>query len=196
MKLKIAAALLAAGSASALAQSEAITSNVIHDHTYVGAGYGYLNDISGSDVNAHGVIGAASFDINNFLVGADGGYYWTDEGSTEIWNVAGTVGYVFRPMQNRLNIVPAVSLGYTEVEDFDVTTVAPAIGVSYALNNAISVNAGYAYTFDIDEVDDAQHSWSVGAAYALSEQVGLAVNGIFVEEQGFSGLTALVRYHF
>jgi hypothetical protein len=196
MTTKIAAAILAAGAATVMAQNQAFNSDVIHDDTYIGAGYGLLYDIGNSGVNAHGVVAKGSYDIRNVVLGADAGYYWLDEGSSDLWQIAGSIGYVFRPMQNRLNITPSIGIAYAELDDVDATTVLPGIAVSYALCSRASVGVGYRYGFDVDDSDVDAHELQVGGQYALSEKVGLGVAASFVDGQGFAGLSALLNYHF
>jgi hypothetical protein len=202
MKMQFAAAVLAASSAVAFAQSDAIGSKVIHNYSQVGLGYGYLHDIGNAEVNAHGVVVGGSYDIKNVVIGVGGGYAWTDDNSDlELWNVTGSLGYVFRCMENHINVIPSVGLAYTEVvvphfNNPDTTTVLPGITLSYAFNSKFSINGGYKYGFEVDGEDVEAHMASVGAVYALTEQVEVNGTAYFVEEQGFSGVTAGVAYHF
>jgi long-subunit fatty acid transport protein len=78
----------------------------------------------------------------------------------------------------------------------DTTTVLPGITLSYAFNSKFSINGGYKYGFEVDGEDVEAHMASVGAVYALTEQVEVNGTAYFVEEQGFSGVTAGVAYHF
>lgn len=186
--------------------ADEIDSKVIHNYKYIGAGYGYLHDIGDSDVNAHGAVGEFSFEEHNFLFGVSGGYFWAeDTGSTDInlWNVTPSIGYVVRLMENHLNIIPSVAGSYNTVEfdssfgsdSDDSWSILPGIGLSYAINNQIALNAGYTYGYNFDSEDD-DHLFGVGAKVAVAEQVGLAVNATFSKEFGFSGVTGMVEFHF
>ncbi len=184
-----------------MAQSDAIDSNVIHDYTQVGIGYGFLNDIGNSGENAHGIVGGASYDLSNFILGAGGGYFWgQDDSHFDTWNIFGAVGYVFRVMDDHLNIIPNASVAYTETRhevNEASTTAQPGIQLSYAFNNKFAIHGGYNYAFELDNRANVdEHIFNVGADYALSDSVGLGVTGFFVDDLGFTGLTAGLSYHF
>ena len=67
--------------ASTLVAAEPIDSKVIHNYNQIGIGYNYVES---DDLDGHGVIGTASVDLNNFLLGGGGKYIWFNEpeGST------------------------------------------------------------------------------------------------------------------
>ena len=81
----------------------------------------------------------------------------------------------------------------------NVVTLEPGVTLSYAINNRISLNGGYTYIGDITSDDlqfEAAHTFSLGTSIALAERLGLNLNALFEEEQGFSGATAILSWHF
>ena len=189
--------------ASILVAADPIDSKVIHNYNQFGVGYNYVD---GDDVDGHGVIGTASVDLNNFLLGGGANYVWFDD--AESWSVEGFAGYIVRLMENHINIIPRVGVGYNQVSvdlgsfgdvDGDVVTIRPGITLSYAINNHISLNGGYTFVGDIESDDlqfDSAHTFSVGTSIALVERLGLNLHALFEEEQGFSGATAILSWHF
>src|SRR5688572_17147226 len=182
-----------------------IDSKVIHNYNQFGIGYKYVD--AGDDVTGHGVNGTVSVDLSNFLLGAGGNYVWYDEFDAESWSAGGFAGYVLRLMENHINIIPRVGIAYNEISTDagpfgfveNVVTLEPGITLSYAINNRISLNGGYTYVQDIESDDlsfDAAHTFSVGTSIALVERLGLNLNALFEEEQGFSGVTAILSWHF
>ena len=186
-----------------------IESTVIHNYTYFGVGYNYV-DADGSD--GHGVVGTVSMDLNNFLIGGGANYTWFngiddfDEFDVESWSAGGFAGYVVRLMENHINIIPRVGVSYNEASaDFgpfgsdvaNFVSIEPGITLSYAINNHISLNGGYTYVQDLDDdIDVEAHTFSVGTRIALAERLGLNLNGHFAEEQGFTGVTAIFTWHY
>ena len=185
-----------------------IDSTVIHNYTYFGVGYNYVD---ADDADGHGVVGTVSMDLNNFLVGGGANYTWFsvddfDDVDLESWSAGGFAGYVFRLMDNHINIIPRVGVSYNEasidfgsfggdVENF--VSIEPGITLSYAINNHISLNGGYTYIQDLDDdIDVEAHTFSVGTRIALAEHLGLDLNAFFEEEQGFSGAAAILSWHY
>jgi hypothetical protein len=74
--------------------------------------------------------------------------------------------------------------------------VLPGLNLSYALNNKLSIDGSYSYGFEIDGVETELHLLGLGATYAVTERIGVSAKGYFAEEQGFTGLTAGVAWHF
>jgi hypothetical protein len=184
--------------------AEPIDSKVIHNYNQFGVGYNYSH---GDDVDGHGVIGTVSVDLSNFLLGASANYIWFDEFDAEGWSAGGFAGYIVRLMENHINLIPRVGVAYNEISvdagPFgsveNVATLEPGITLSYAINNRISLNGGYTYVQDIDSDDlsfEAAHTFSLGTSLAITEQLGLNLNALFAEEQGFSGATAILSWHF
>lgn len=183
-------------------RAEPIDSKVIHNYTFIGAGYQYAEGDNGPD--GHGGGGVISYDYNNFLFSLGGGYLTAgDSPKFEVMSVSGSVGYVFRLQENHLNIVPHFGLGFSENQitfgpfssDSDTTALLPGISLSYAFNDRFSVNASYGYSYDIDRDTDG-NSVSLGAELAVTENVGVDISAHFVEEQGFTGATAGISFHF
>lgn len=77
----------------------------------------------------------------------------------------------------------------------DSATISPGISLSYAFNNYFSVNAGYRYGYDLDTEDDG-HGFSVGAECAVTDSVGMGASVHFNEEEGFTGVSAGISFHF
>jgi hypothetical protein len=194
--------------ASALSlQAEEIDSNVIHDYTSVGLGYGYLHDVA-PGVNAHGVVAGVSCETHNFVLEIEGDYFVGDDDlgiglETDAWSVSGTVGYVIRLAENHVNVIPHVGVSYNEASasvgpfsaDADATVISPGVTISYAFNNCVSIAAGYSYSYDVDsETDD--HSFHVGPTVRVCENVGVSVTGFFDTDDGFAGVLAGITYHF
>lgn len=187
----------------AQAVSAQIDSRVIHNYNEIGVGYQYLH---ADDIDGHGVVGRASTDLNNVLLGVSAGYTWIDDFDAETWGIGGTVGYAIRLMENHLNIIPRVGIGYTEATvDFGplgsdtegFASISPGISVSYAINNQISLNAGYTYSRDLDEDFDIEdHGFGIGARIALAERIGLDVGVSLDEEEGFTGIGAMISWHY
>jgi hypothetical protein len=183
--------------------ADPIDSKVIHNYNQVGLGYNY---VEADDLDGHGVIGGASVELSNFLIGGGANYIWFDD--AEAWSVEGFVGYIFRLMENHINIIPRVGLGYDEASvdlgpfgeaSEDVVTIRPGITLSYAINNHISLNGGYTFVGDIESDDlvfESAHTFSLGTSLAIAERLGLSLNALFMEEQGFSGATAILSWHF
>src|SRR5258705_6172793 len=156
---------------------EEIYSKVIHQDTYIGAGYEYFHDIGNSGAKAHGVFGAGSYDYHNVLFGVSGGYAWGDE-DVDFWRAGGSLAYVVRLMENHVNIVPRVGIFYNEVlfngNSDNVTTINPGITLSYAFNNQLSINGGDTYGHDINfDNQGDQHNFNSGSRPAIAENVGL-----------------------
>src|SRR5687768_5551736 len=182
--------------ASVLGAAEPIDSPVIHNYNQFGVGYNY---VEADDLDGHGVVGTVSMDLGNFLLGGGGNYIWLD--NAEAWSAGGFAGYIVRLMENHINIIPRVGVNYNEVSvDFgrgggavaNFVSIEPGITLSYAINNKISLNGGYTYVQDIDDdIDVEVHTFSLGGVVALTERLGLNVNALFAEEQGFSGATAI-----
>jgi hypothetical protein len=84
--------------------AQPIDSGVIHNYSQVDFGYGFLYDIGNSGVDAHGVLGGASYEVNNFVFGIDGSYFMGDDlpagVDMDFWGVGGNVGYVVRLAEN------------------------------------------------------------------------------------------------
>ena len=187
--------------ASVLGAAEPIDSPVIHNYNQFGVGYNY---VEADDVEGHGVVGGFSMDLSTFLLGASANYVWFDD--AEAWSVGGLAGYIVRLMDNHINIIPRVGVSYNEFSfDFgpfgsavaNYVSIEPGVTLSYAINNHISLNGGYTYVQDLDDdIDVEAHTFSLGAAFALAERLGLNVNALFAEEQGFSGATAILSWHF
>ena len=81
----------------------------------------------------------------------------------------------------------------------NVVTLEPGVTLSYAINNRISLNGGYTYIQDIESDDlqfEAAHTFNLGTRVALTENLGLNLHALFEEEQGFSGATAILSWHF
>jgi hypothetical protein len=182
--------------------AEPINSPVIHNYNQFGVGYEYV-DADG--VDGHGVVGTFSADLGNFLLGAGGDYIWYDEFDAESWRATALAGYIVRLMENHINIIPRVGVAYNElsidagpfgfVQNF--VSIEPGITLSYAINNRISLNGGYTYVQDIDDdIDVEAHTFSLGGTVALAERLGLNVNGLFEEDEGFTGVTAILSWHF
>src|SRR5688572_20449413 len=175
-------------SVASLGLAAEIDSGVIHNYDYFGVGYGYLHKIAEEatgDVNAHGGVAGFSFEENNFLLTANGGYFWGDNDDVadiETWNVNASIGYVIRLAENRVNIIPSFGGAYSEVDveagpffgsfTEDSWSIIPSIGVSFALNNRIALNGGYTYLYNF-EAEDESHLFNAGAKFALLHQVGL-----------------------
>jgi len=180
-----------------------IDSRVIHNYHLFGVGYNYVDR---DGVDGHGVVGNVSMELGNFVVGGGGNYIWFDDANAEAWSAGGFAGYVVRLMENHINIIPRVGVTYNEqsvdlglfgggVANF--VSIEPGITLSYAINNHISLNGGYTYVQDIDDdVDFEAHTFSVGTRIAIEENLGLNLNALFEEEQGFSGATATLSWHF
>jgi len=187
--------------------AEPIDSPVIHNYNQVGVGYNYV-DADGTD--GHGVVGTFSVDRSNFLLGAGGNYVWYDEFDAESWSATAFAGYIVRLMENHINIIPRVGVAYNELSSGagrgfveNVVTLEPGVTLSYAINNRISLNGGYTYVQDIEDDDDdlfpdfeAAHTFSLGGSLAIAERIGLNVNALFEEDEGFTGATAILSWHF
>ncbi len=182
-----------------------IDSKVIHNYNQFGVGYNYVH--GDDDLDGHGVVGSVSMEVGNFLIGAGGNYIWFDEFDAESWSAGGFAGYILRLMENHINIIPRVGISYNEVSvdlgpfdaDGNVVTLEPGITLSYAINNHISLNGGYTYVADIESDDlefDTAHTFSVGTRIAIAENLGLNLDALFADEQGFSGATAILSWHF
>jgi hypothetical protein len=186
-----------------LIAAEPIDSKVIHHDTFVSLAYDYGHDLGNSGVDTHGVLAGGSFERQNLLLSVSGGYAWTDEGNVDLWKAGGAVGYVFRMMENHINIIPRVGIFYNEIlfaDDTaeDVTTLEPSITVSYAINNQVSVNGGYLYRRDIDFDNDEgdTHNFIFGSRVAVAENMGVDLSILFTEDFGFSGATVGLQFHF
>lgn len=188
-----------------------INSDVIHNYRYVGLNFEYVHVDSNIFPDSYGVSSFASYELKSILFGIGGGYLQGNDNNIEVenWWVQGNLGYVFRFFENHLNLIPSLGLGYAETSqtfqvpffpfvmnfDADATLLAPGLTVSYAFNNYLSLNAGYGYGYDLDTEDDS-HGFSVGAVWALTNEVGLGIGASFDSEVGFTGLSAGLSYHF
>jgi hypothetical protein len=202
-RLLIAGAVLVGALGFQLRAADPIDSKVIHDYTFIGAGYGYLHELT-DDLNGHGLTGFASFEEHNVVIGISGGHFWGDDdlgdADVTLWDIGGSLGYVVRLVDNHVNIIPRVGLRYGEVElnshkAGDSWAVAPGVFASYAINNRLAINGSYAWAFDVENDDDA-HAFSVGGQIAVLERVGVNLSASFVESIGFAGITAGVELHF
>jgi hypothetical protein len=205
MKSILTVVLTLAGGYSAIAQE--INSGVIHNYNFVGVSYDYVYGDNASDL--HGGSGVVSYDLNNFLVAVGGGYQ-QGGGNPEIetWSGFGSIGYVLRLQENHINVIPSFGIGYSKStatfqfppffsfkSTVESTAISPGLFGSYAFNNWFSVNAGYAYGYDVETSDDA-HGFFGGAECALTEQVGVGISARFSEGQGFTGVSTGVHFHF
>ena len=184
-----------------------IDSKVIHNYKYLSAGYGYLHDIADSDINAHGAVGEFSFEDHNFLIGFSGGYFWAENtGSTDVnlWNANASLGYVFRVMENHINIIPRIEGSYSGIDIDDPTfgtaddqtwSILPGASLSFALCNWFAVHGGYTYAYNFD-TEDEDHLLNAGAKFAIVDQIGLSVDAVFSKEFGFSGITGMLEFHY
>lgn len=185
-----------------------IDSHVIHDYSFIGLGYQYGYGDGGPDT--HGGNAVVSYDLHNFLFSLSGGY--SEAGGNpdfDTWSVSGALGYVFRLQENHINIIPNFGIGYSRTRssfripfypfvfnnNIDTTAIAPGISLSYAFNNRLSLNVGYAYGYDLNTHDDA-HSYFVGGEIAVTDRIGMEVSAHFVDHQGFAGAGAGVSFHF
>ncbi|HEX5222121.1 MAG TPA: outer membrane beta-barrel protein [Verrucomicrobiae bacterium] len=186
--------------------AEEIDSKVIHQYKYVAVNYDYVDGQGGPD--GHGGSGFVSYEFKNFLFGVGGGYVQAgDNPQLSTWTVNGQVGYVFRLLENHINIIPSFGGGYAESTfsfnlpgfEFESTAdspfIAPGVSASYAFNNYVSVNAGYTYGYNLDTEEDV-NAFSVGAECAVTEAIGLGVSVAIDTENGFTGVSAGVRFHF
>ena len=180
--------------------AEPIDSRVIHNYNQFGVGYNY---VEADEVEGHGVVGGFTMDLSNFLLGASANYVWFDD--AEAWSAGGLAGYIVRLMDNHINIIPRVGVSYNELSfdvgpfdaEADYVSIEPGITLSYAINNHISLNGGYTYIQDIDgDVDVEAHTFSLGTRIAIAENLGLNVDVHFEEEEGFSGVAAILSWHF
>lgn len=181
-----------------LMAAEGINSRVIHDYTEIGVGYEYIDVEGGAE--AHGAIAHTSVDMDNVILDINGGYVWGDDADS--WRAGAGLGYAVRLMRNRINIIPRVGITYNKfdpdgVGSSDLTTVEPGVVVSYAINNRLSINAGYEYVHDIDfNKDEELHLFGIGARIAVRERMGVDVGATYAEEHGFAGAFASVNFHF
>jgi hypothetical protein len=172
---------------------------MIHHYNFVEGGYGYLHDI-GDSINAHGVYGQFSFEEHNVVMTFGGGHFWGDE-SLNFWNLNTSVGYVVRLAQNHLNIIPRFGAVYSAVDNTETSfgdetwSIAPGATLSYALNKRIALAGTYAYAYNLD-AEEGDHTFSVGPKIAIFERVGVSVNALLSDEEGFLGVTAGVEFHF
>jgi opacity protein-like surface antigen len=192
--------------------AEAIDSQVIHNYSEISLGYSYLHDIANTDLNAHGVVGAASFEVQNFIFGLGGGYHAGDKDfgvglKTDLYTLTGGIGYAIRLAENRVNVIPNLALAYSKISASipdlgsakeEATVIQPGVTVSFAINNRWSINAGYLYSHDLDSNNDGgnSHALRLGTRVALAERVGLDIGAVFIEDYGFSGINAGVSFHF
>lgn len=209
MKRVLLLSLTVAG--SQFGTAEEINSRVIHNYRYVGIGYDYFHIDQSQMPDGHGISATASYEYQNFLFGLGGGMVRGDNRTIELktWSIYGNVGYAFRLFENHLNIIPSFGYGYSESTEtltlpfFPVglefnshsSTIAPGLTASYACNNYLSLNAGYSYGYNLDAHDGA-HGFSVGADCAVTKEIGLGVGVHFDTEEGFTGLSAGISYHF
>ncbi len=188
--------------------AEPIDSPVIHNYSYAELGYAFVYDIGNSGADAHGVVGGASYEVNNFLIGVSGDYFGVTDlpagVDMDVWGIGAQVGYAVRLMENRVNLIPHVGIGYSEATidnagfgsiTEDSTTFSPGLSLSYAVNNRWSVGAGYNYSRDLEE-DLHGHSFNVGTRIALTDRIGLNLGVSFVEDSGFAGVSSTLTFHF
>lgn len=191
--------------------AEELNSSVIHNYRYIGVGYDYFYSDQMQLPDGHGIFAFGSYEYENFLFGIGGGNVRGENRAVEVetWDVYGEVGYVFRFFKNQLNLIPSFGIGYSESRqtlhvpffpfvlefDSDATGIAPGLTASYAFNHQVSVNAGYSYGYDLDAHDGA-HTFSVGAACAVTREIGLGVGVHFEAEEGFTGLSTGISFHF
>ena len=181
-----------------------VDSKVIHNYNYLGVGYGYLHDFADLDIEGHGAVGEFSFEEQNFVLNVSGGYFWMDDvGSSDVnlWNIDASIGYVFRLMQNHVNLIPRFGGSYVGIDvdgssfDDETWSILPGVGLSFAINNRFAINGGYTYAYNFDS-DDHAHLFNAGGKFALAEQIGLSVNAAFSDETGFSGITGILELHY
>ena len=189
--------------------ADPIDSKVIHNYNQFGVGYTYVER---DDLDGHGVIGSASVELSNFLIGGGGNYIWFNEpdgfdnADAQGWSAGAFAGYILRLMENHINIIPRVGVSYNEISvdlgpfgdaDADFVGIEPGITLSYAINNRVSLNGGYTYIQDIDgDIDVEVHTFSLGTRVAIAENLGLNFDVLFEEEEGFSGVAAILSWHF
>ena len=178
--------------------AEGINSKVIHNYTQLGIAYGFVEDIGGG--SAHGVLADTSVDMDNFLFGVSGGYFWGKD-DLEFWGVGAGVGYAVRLLRNHVNIIPQFSMGYDKAELGDahdsVTTIQPGISLSYAINNRLSLGGHYTYVRALDNNEEDAHVFGPGLRIAVAENIGVDLGANFTNEgQAFTSAFAGVSFHF
>ena len=198
----IANAVLVAALSSRLMAADPVDGKVIHHYNFAEGGYGYLHDV-GDSINAHGVHAQLSFEEHNVVVTVGGGHFWGDE-ALNFWNLNTSVGYVLRLADNHLNVIPRFGAVYSDASTEGDTgtlfgnetwSIAPGATVSYALNNRLALAGTYAYAYNLD-AEEGDHVFSVGPRLAIFERVGVNVNALLSDEDGFLGVTAAVEFHF
>src|SRR5262245_15997226 len=85
------------------ATAEEINSQVIHNYSFVGASFNYLDVGSGM----YGGTVEGSYETHNIVFDAEGGYFSND---FDLWTVGGGVGYVVRLAENHFNVIPRVGV--------------------------------------------------------------------------------------
>jgi len=200
-------------------------SKVINDYNQISAAYFYSPaTVIGMDSSGHGYAFSVSTEgpreiarkynispvlsLNAYhLFGSAAGY------SGETWSVGPSLGIAFRFLENRLNIVPKVALGFgqTSVHRVDVEDethfLSGGLLGSYGINEKLGISAEYTYRTGISggpffSIADV-HQIMAGPTYALTEKFGVfAKVRIIVPEGGIPdskaevGAVAGIEFHW
>jgi hypothetical protein len=188
--------------------AEPIHSNVIHNYSYVGVRYDYFPDRWGEGADGHGARVEGSYEFRNFVLTVEGAYDWLADdldigASGSNWQLLGSVGYVMRFQQNRLNLIPRFKAGRSEstlkVPRFGSISVSdyllkPSLTISYAVNDRFAFKYGYQYLRVLEFGDN--HALFLGPTVAVTRKIGLDAEAFFANDGGFMELLAGVSYHF
>ena len=189
--------------------AQEINSKVIHNYRSVGVFYSYTHDAADIGLIAHGVGGNASYEWRGFVPSISAAYAiadhdFGDEWESYAWAVGGDLAYVFRFLENRINVLPAVGVSYNVTTwdsrvfhdvDYEITVLGAGLDLSYAFNNRLSISARYGYSRDVDSTADG-HSYGFGTRIAVAERVAVNINFGFSYDYGFAGAAVGLGYHY
>ena len=192
MKKLILIAVIGAFTVTANAQE----SNVILDYNSISLGYAQQIDIYDSK-DAHGAGLLGSLRTGNIVVSGGLGSYSLEDYDIDQFEIGGGIGYVYE-VEERLHIVPSISLKYVDNDIEEHWLAVPAVAANIAIGDKWggSVSVGYGEPFDTEY--DSPGAWAVGigTTFEIAENIGLSLSTLFQEGRGHSSFAIDLGYHF
>jgi hypothetical protein len=182
--------------------------NVVLNYDQLTVGYMHHSIDSGDiDLNANGVGLLASARYSNFVLSIGVGNSWIEDTDASVLQIGGGVGYVYE-LSDSMHLVPSLSLDYERIHDFeyyygDSWVFTPSVTLNYAASESLelSIGVGYSEPFNTDilgedfsDYTEGSFSGSVGAEYAISNNLGLVGSVGFSDYQTVIGIGLSLHY--
>ena len=187
--------------------------NVVLDYDQITIGYMHHSiDTEMGDVSTNGVGISASQrfsqpDFSNFVVSAGLGSSWIENLDASVFQIGVGLGYILT-LSDTLHLVPSVSIDYERIHDYeyyygDTWVFTPSISLNYAVAESLELSLGLAYSdpFNteilgegVSHYTEGSFAGSVGAEYAINNNLGLVSRVTFIEDQ--TAFAVGLSWHF